>query len=503
MEPVKTGKDDASDTAESPEEGGGTAGDVNEFPPGLRWAMIVSILLSVVFLVVAVYQRYGGGAGGGTELARWKKQANAMIDIALNERWEEVPRLLAALDHSNARIRRNAEWALHHLTGLPWAGQPEVCRRWWTSHGEAWMAGKAPSSPPPEPERKFQNLSPEEAGVRTFFRLRSARRVYVSEEPYVISYELGVRNTGEKPFRILSPERLPYRAFRYGADVPDAVQREYNLSRQMARIPVHLRYGPSVANVSLAWFRPSALEQPVRDEFLEFTVLKQIQRTVSPGESLRIRRRFPVLPPDDLLSDQPQAIARLTFARRDLLMERDGTRVRVPIGGRSIMLKLFRRAPKSVPGYTESELSTIKRTAQDHGFELERAERMRVSGISRTSGSNENETGTPPGDTNNAGGQNKNNSPSRPHTIAAGFSDVSKGKLLYDSRLGWGLVKASCRTCRGDQRERNLLSKVRVYTGELSPETRSDTVVEQSNRERWVLVFRARTDASESKPGSD
>lgn len=79
----------------------------------------------------------------------WVARANAAVLLADNPR--AVSWLLSAAEDEAPPVRRNARWALHRLTGLPWANQAEACASWWKrEHSANGATGAAPPAPEDE-----------------------------------------------------------------------------------------------------------------------------------------------------------------------------------------------------------------------------------------------------------------------------------------------------------------------------------------------------------------
>jgi hypothetical protein len=493
----RTSLERQSGAGDTPDSESADAGD--ELPVWLKWSILVCILLSVVFLAVAYVYPYVRSPVEPVEQGpAWKQTANSIIDTALDGETRNIPELIGYLDSGEPPVRRNAEWALYYMTGLPWASKPEVCRTWWKAHGKAVMDGEKPSEPRPEPEEFARERRPEEVNVDRYFQLLSPRRLMITGPNTSLTYERGLVNKNQdRSLRIYPPDVLPYRAYKYGKEIPASVRQKNNISRKRAKIPVHLQYGPSVSMVYVEWFRASSPDQALRKEFLEFSVLGRNQDTLAPGKSMGVRKPFPVHPPADLFDHGPHALVRLTLDGRDLLAKRTDEKVRIRFDDMSHTVHLFRPNPVHVPGYTDRELAKLKRKAEKHGYRLKRAERVRAGAFTASTGIRPEETTASAGQGTGSAWTTGSGTPQKPRTMAASPSDFETNRLIYDQTFSWGQVEVEC--CKRARKDDHRLSDIHGYAGSHASRKKAQSVMNRYAGRRWILVFEeAPEEASES-----
>ncbi len=87
----------------------------------------------------------------------WVDRANAAVLLADNPR--AVRWLLPASMDEAPPVRENARWALHRLTGLPWASQPDECAEWWLRSQS--VAGPGLPAPPDARDDSWEYGVPE------------------------------------------------------------------------------------------------------------------------------------------------------------------------------------------------------------------------------------------------------------------------------------------------------------------------------------------------------
>ncbi len=464
----------------------------DDIPVWLQGAILICILLSVAFLLVAyLVPKMRSSSGPHPQKSEWKQTANKIIETALEQETNNIPELIGHLESSNTAIRRNAEWALYYMTGLPWASKPDLCRTWWNEHGRAVMNGEEPTEPRPEPEEFPRVRPPTELNVSRYFELVSPYRMMISDSNAAIRYERGlVNNSPEEPLRIYPPDVLPYRAYRYGRNIPASVREKNNISWKMAKIPVHLQYGPSVFMVFVEWFRAGSMEKVFRKEFLEFSVLGRNTKTLQPGKRMGEQKSLPLRPPSKLFEQGPHALIRLTLDGRDVLAKRSNEKMRIRFHDRSHTVHLFRANPDRVPGYTKQELTKLKRTGREHGYQLERAERVRVRAFTDSTGIRPEETPATSETSTRSSWTTGSGTLQKPRTVAGSTSHFERDRLIYDQTFSWSRMEEECSPCEPDPQGSHRLHEIRGYAGSYSSSEEARRAIDRHSGRRWVLVFK-------------
>ncbi len=458
-----------------------------EIPTWLRRTLLVSFMLSAVLLIIAYLypQIRSFNDDPPSRLPDWKDRANEMIDYALSGGYERVPDLLEGLKSRHPKIRQNAEWGLYYVTGLPWAEKTKQCLKWWKKYGSMVKNGKDPPKPPPGHDTFTRSVPPQQANLDVFFNLISSNRVVLKREGVLAHYEVGIVNkNNQTPIKIYPPEKLPYRAYRYRPKIPESITKKYKVPDTMGRVPVHYQHGPSVALVLAKWYDPGqSLTRPVRNEFLEYTVLGRGKQFLKAGRIKGTRNRFPIRWDRDLMSMKgPHVVVRLTLDGRDLLIgygKKNEKKIRISFRDITHVLKLFRQNPDQVPGYSKRRLTSLKSSADGRGYTLHRAERMLV-GVPDGKTSSDPGTGT---------GGKPGASPSNPRAFAAYPKDLGEGTLIYDPVYGWGTIQSPCKPCKKAYKEKQLLSRIDIPRTTEEGEGSEQTPAQTSLNRRWILVF--------------
>jgi len=485
---------DANDpAADDPDQGREDAPE--PLPDWLRYTLLGTFVTSGILLLIAfVYPRLRSVPSGntsGSALPDWKKQANRMIDVAIEDGMDGVPELLSGLNSTHPKIRQNAEWGLHHVTGLPWADKPDRCREWWKQYKDRVRQGESPPASPPSSPRFPRRHPLSKINLEVFFNLLSSGRVTLTGGRILANYEVGIVNRNEHTsVRIFPPDKLPYRAYRYRPSVPAKIARKYNVPETIGNVPVHLKYGPSVALILIKWYDPGrSLSTPVRSEFLKYNVLGRGGDVLKPGQMKSTRSQFPIRWDSELMTDAgPHVVARLVLDGRSLLLGY-GTDRKKKIRGTfrdvSHVLKIFKEQPESVPGFADERLKSLRTQARREGYRFVRAERMTVGGY--VTGPSGERTPVDPGSADQRIGP----SPSDPATSAADSDDLARNTLIYVQELGWASVQESCSRCSKMLKQKRLLSRVEVRLPASAGAPNPGPSGTPSDR-RWILVFEQR-----------
>ncbi len=452
-------------------------GEEPEVPPLLH-ALTMLVLVVTFLSLIYIYARRQGyfSEGSKRNLAGWQETANEIIKVAVQNRKKRIPYLIEQLSSDRKQVRRNAVWALHHLTGLPWGEKRHACLKWWRKHGNEYLAGESPSEPPPGPERFSSTVRPNEINLEVFLQLRSDRRIVTGTSPGEIQYEVGISNRNRNDsIHIYSPDELPYRAYRY--------------LEGGRKIPVHTRYSPSVMKVTLLWFDPEKPNgSPIRRELLEYRVFGRADSELTSGETIATASGQHLRKFEDVASS-PHSILKLRLEPTGFLVRYRGNDYRVTYKPKEYVIQTCRKDPDRVPGLPEEKLEELRDQGSKHDLRLSRVERMYVTGYTwNTNTDGDGNRGTFKTATG-ARARTGGNSPANPRTYASHWKDVEKGTLLYDTKLGWGKVQDRCGACKEDYENGEPLSRIDAFHGKFPSREKALQVERKNTGSRWILIF--------------
>lgn len=145
----------------------------------------------------------------------WRDRANAAIELGRLKVRRTAPDLVKRLKDPSHEVRKNCEWALAQVTGLPWGQREGPAPDWWNKYGKDFVLG---NPTPMLPRVEVPPVTKPARYLEVSARLEEDRVYNLGDTDDMMMVIVTLRNKTDKPLFVLHPPWEEYSAYEYHAD---------------------------------------------------------------------------------------------------------------------------------------------------------------------------------------------------------------------------------------------------------------------------------------------